>query len=295
MAHYRWLLGPATEKSDSPVDQIREKVLQTAREKAGYGAIRKEEEGRDKRREDHERRRKEAKRARKREAGKRLASVVLPPPPFRMQIVGRTNSGKTHWLVHEFLLKYGRYLFDQVVYVAPTDSLGQASIKEIQKLWGEYFTPVVGLDIGAIDAAISHGAKYKWNTLVVLDDMMKHSGEPFIMNLFISGRHRGVSTVELLQQIFPTNQKGGDNRGQRLQCDIFVLFGFAVKNEAKHLFQQITLKKEDAALLEEAYQQVMREPHHCLIVDTVSPSTEDLPLRVRDTELTNLVQPLWNV
>ena len=211
--------------------------------------------------------------------------------PFRAQIVGGSGSGKTWWLI-DYLCTYGVKQFDQVIWVAPSRSLQQKGLEKLKKRWGKYITFVEGLNTAEIDEAIEHGFGLGWETCVVLDDLLSESGKSkYLKDLFISGRHSKVSTIELLQAIFPPGA-----RTHRLQTEYFVLFRFAAADEAKRLFQQVTTSAEEAGLLTKAYRKIIgRDPHQCLILDLKAPQKKDFPLRVRDTELDNLVPELWNV
>ena len=101
-----------------------------------------------------------------------------------------------------------------------------------------------------------------------------------------------MSICELLQSIFPP----GGNRVHRLNCCMFVIFNFLAKNEASHLFHQVTTNKGESHLLLEAYRRVLeRDPHGCLILDLRSHSTPERPLRVRVNTLDHVVKELWNV
>lgn len=208
--------------------------------------------------------------------------------PFRAQVVGGTGSGKTFWVI-VYLLTFVQ--FDQIIWVTSGHSLKQKKFKHLKKKYGDYLVFVTGADFKRVEEAITHGESQKWRQVVVLDDMIGESGKnPYITEMFVAFRHRNVSVIELLQAIFPPGA-----RMQRLQCDYFVLFKFAAIDEANRLFHQIA-GHQGAKALNKAYGRILnRDPHGCIIIDLKGHSTPDNPLRVRDTDVDNLIPSLWNV
>jgi hypothetical protein len=82
----------------------------------------------------------------------------------------------------------------------------------------------------------------------------------FINNLFTSGRHKNVSTIEITQRLF--TDKG---RVNRLNTSYFVLFPFGDKLEITNLARQINPLKFKKII--EAYDTATSHKFGCLIID----------------------------
>lgn len=213
-------------------------------------------------------------------------------PPFRMLVCAGSGGGKTAWLI-KWLVKKRYMVFDQIIWVTDPGSMHQPKFKILREQYGPFITFVEHINAPQIEELIDYGYEQDepWETLVVFDDLLLESGKTdYVAKLGVSGRHRHVSTVCLQQKIF--SDKG---RTFRLQTDYNVIGTFPVCNEAAHLFQQMTMSKFDRDLLQAAYKKITRKPKHFMILDSKAPKSPELPLRVRDTELDNLIPELWDV
>jgi hypothetical protein len=83
---------------------------------------------------------------------------------------------------------------------------------------------------------------------------------PFVNNLFTSGRHKNVSTIEITQRLF--TDKG---RVNRLNTSYFVLFPFGDKLEITNLARQINPIKYKKII--DAYDTATADKYGCLIID----------------------------
>ena len=222
----------------------------------------------------------------KKEPGRTQKNPFAFRIPNRVQVVGKSGSGKTFWLIN-YLCTLGLKQFDQIIWVAPPDSLRQPKLQVLAKKWSPYVTFVEGIDSAKIEELLDHGMEQEdeWETAIVIDDCLADAKNEYLQHLFVAARHRRGTPIELLQAIFPPGA-----RTHRLQTGYFVLFDFAAQDEARRLFQQICLKKGDVDKLTEAYRRVTSKPNGCLIIDLTSPRSEGL--RVRDTEMNCIIKEL---
>jgi hypothetical protein len=175
--------------------------------------------------------------------------------------------------------------------------MAQKKLKVLKRRWTikgvPYINFVDGIDVEKIEKLIDHGFNQEepWETAVVIDDCLVDSKNPYLQHLFVAGRQRRATIFELLQSIFPPG-----SRTHRLNTGYFVLFKFASQDEARRLFQQVTCNKADSTRLLKTYREIINSgEHRCLILDLVSPTSRDAPLRVRDTDMDRLVPSLWDV
>ena len=153
--------------------------------------------------------------------------------PFRAVSCGSSGSGKTYSILKNILMD-PKMPFHKVVWVAPEFSLQQPKLQEMKKLLGKRLEFVNGLDEERLKEIIENKPQ-KEQMLIVLDDLLTKTDSPLIKDLFISGRHKNISTIEILQQVYA----GKSGRSHRLNCDYFILHNFPDRSEAKRLFQQL--------------------------------------------------------
>ena len=199
--------------------------------------------------------------------------------PFRAISVGSSNSGKTYSILKHIILD-PHNPFDKVVWCAPKFSLEQSKIQEIKKKLGKKLILVEGLDEELLQKIIDDKPKEE-QMLIVLDDLISKTDSQFIKDLFISGRHRNISTIEILQQIFC----GG--RSHRLNSDYFILHSFPDKSEARRLLQQLDPK--NAKMLCDCYDKSIQRDggKGFLLIDGQHHKQENgsSALRYRDNDL----------
>ena len=157
--------------------------------------------------------------------------------PFRAISVGSSNSGKTYSILKHIILD-PKHPFDKIVWCAPKFSLEQPKLQEIKKKLGKKLILVDGLDEELLQKIIDDKPKED-QMLIVLDDLISKTDNKFIGDLFISGRHKNISTIEILQQIYA----GKSGRQHRLNSDYFILHSFPDKSEARRLLQQLDPKQ----------------------------------------------------
>lgn len=125
-------------------------------------------------------------------------------------------------------------------------------------------------------------------TLVVLDDLITKSNDPFIQELFTAGRHKNASTVTLNQRIYTSK-----SRTQRLNCQYFVVWDFGDVQEFRMLARQIS--PERWRDLVEAYKNATSKKYGYIIIDQNVRRSSDPShklLRVRDSGLDRVIPEL---
>ena len=201
--------------------------------------------------------------------------------PFRAISAGKSGSGKTTWILKNILLAKNQP-FDKIIWCAPKFSLEQAKLQEVKKKLKSKLVLVEGLDKELLQDLIDKKPKREqW--LIVLDDLLTKTDDPFISDLFTAGRHKNISTIEILQRIYA----GKSGRTHRLNSDYFLLCDFPDKSEIRSLFRQIDPKHVEK-LMECYTESVGRDQGHgCMVVDQKwkDPQTGAGLLKYRDNNL----------
>ena len=201
--------------------------------------------------------------------------------PFKAISVGSSGSGKTYWLLKNILLD-PHMPFDKVIWCAPLFSIEQPKLQSVKKKLGKKLVFVEGMDEEKLQELIDNKPKgEQW--LIVFDDLISKTDTPLIKDLFISGRHKNISTIEILQCVY--GSKSG--RSHRLNSDYFVLHSFPDRSEARRLLQQ--LEPKNFQRLADCYEESIEKNggHGCLIIDNhhLRKDNGSNLLRYRDNEL----------
>lgn len=212
----------------------------------------------------------------------------LPTHPFRGLYVGESGSGKSHAVVEHLLLD-PQSPFDRVIWCAPAASLEQPLIARLVELHEPedgspqtlFLVPGLSAEgMEEVDELVDAGYAADEQSLLVIDDCLcvegnKRAIQQFIDRCFTSGRHRNLSTVMLTQRVFAS-----DSRTVRLNTDVFVVFSFSDKREAKMLFQQ--LSPDGWKEIMEAYKHstVGRGPGSALYIDKQAERSQNPSHRV---------------
>ena len=181
--------------------------------------------------------------------------------PYRAVSVGSSGAGKTFSILKHIILNKDTP-FDKVIWVAPAFSNEQSKLQEVKKKLGSKMIMIDGLDTEKIQKLIDEKPKdQQW--LIVFDDLINSIDNKMIKDLFISGRHKNISTIEILQQVFA----GKDARTHRLNCDYYILHNFNSPDEIKRLIRQ--LEPDDVNDVMEYYKQSTHKDKGkgCLIID----------------------------
>jgi len=177
--------------------------------------------------------------------------------PFRAIISGASGTGKTAWLINQLIRKDSP--FDRVIWCAPEYSLNQPKLKKLKEILKKKLIFVNGMDKETITKYIKEGKNKNIQQAIILDDLMYEEDE-FLNNLFTSGRHENISTIELTQRIFT---KSG--RTNRLNTNYFILFPFGDKLEITQLARQLNPIKYKKII--EAYDHAISKQYGCFIID----------------------------
>lgn len=224
---------------------------------------------------------------------KRTVSPYALPTPARIVIAGASGSGKTRaWI--KYLCSYGVEQFDAVYWCSPTRSLSQGKLNVMKRCWKQYFVSIPSdegqLNVELLDEHLNHAKTQDWEVLVVFDDLLGLQKHPRITDLYVSGRHSKISTCTIGQSIF------GGNRTMRANASALWIFGLAERRQFAELAERLTSTKEKSRLLTRAYDNIQgRNDHGSILIVLNCPSTEKLPLRVRDTAVDCLIPELWRL
>lgn len=181
--------------------------------------------------------------------------------PFRAISVGKSGSGKTYWLLKNILLDKHQP-FDKILWCAPKFSLEQSKLQEVKKKMKGKLILIEGLDKEKLGDLIENKPKQEqW--LIVLDDLITKTDDPFISDLFTAGRHKNISTIEILQRVYA----GKSGRTHRLNSDYFILHSFPDVSEVRMLLKQLEPKHFNK-LFDSYLESIQRDDGHgALIVD----------------------------
>ena len=118
--------------------------------------------------------------------------------------------------------------------------------------------------------------------MVTFDDLLAAQRNPKVTDLFVSGRHSSIDTATSCQTLKP------GNRTARINASCFWCFNMS----EKHCFAERAdlLTTPGHALLTKA-----RDRHCSIIICLDVPSSEKMPLRVRDTTPDCLIPELWRL
>jgi hypothetical protein len=231
----------------------------------------------------------------------------LPPHPFRGVVGGASGSGKTHWVVEHLVLEKSTP-FDRFIWLAPAYSLEQTKIKDLKAAFdgsdahnfaskvnkkdakspagvaeesGATLTLIAADDISKdSEAAVEVGELLAGNsdaglqTLVILDDLVLSAKSPLIGALFVGGRHKNASVIELVQQLFAPG-----TRLHRINCTLFVMYRFGDKREAKMLLCQLFPNKASWSKMLELYNAETLGPHKWLMLDEHAGNSDRAEIR----------------
>jgi hypothetical protein len=202
----------------------------------------------------------------------------------KIDICGASGSGKTYWLTN-YLTKVDDR-FDCIIWITNELSAEQELIKELKKKLGKKFILKVGLTENQDDLLdmFKSNKDNKIRTAVVLDDLQMEQGK-FTSELFLAGRHLGLTIFQIVQSIFTGNKQA---RNMTNNVQYFVLFQFPDVLSVAEKARRLTTNKKDRDAVVEAYKNAISKHGGCLIIDTITSQSglEDADLlRFRDTEM----------
>lgn len=213
--------------------------------------------------------------------------------PAFVQVAGMTGTGKSYFVV-KYLLSYGLQQYDQVIWCCPARSINQPIFRPLKEKYGEYITFVEcdnGINQGEVEELIGKGKDSNWKTCIVLDDLLDQQRSPYIRNLYCHSRHMGVVAIFSLCQSIKVG-----NKTNRLNSNGYVLFRFSENGPVDSLAKDLCSSKQSREKLVKAYSSIVNQNQNgCLILVLNTPSTVELPLRARHTEMDVLIPQLYRL
>ena len=191
--------------------------------------------------------------------------------PFRCIAAGPSQSGKSTWLVKNYIL-HKDCVHKRVIVFCHKASIGSGPMKTLkEKFKGEVIfyegLPQSKDEVENIHQLLSGGRDKDLHDLVFVDDMMNagERGVPkaFLDDLFSSSRHYGASVINVLQMIH-----SGGSRKHRMSASYILLWDFpSCQDACAALFRQIA--PQSFKRVAEAYRQVTERPHTPFILTLV--------------------------
>lgn len=112
-------------------------------------------------------------------------------------------------------------------------------------------------------------------SIVVIDDFMSSIGKDLMDIVTVQSRHHNASTFILFQSLFPPNKIA---RQVSLNVKYFHIFKNPRENaQIQTLARQ--LSPHDTAWIVEAYREITKEPHQCMLIDLTQGRNEKLRYR----------------
>jgi hypothetical protein len=221
-------------------------------------------------------------------------------------VVGRTGSGKTHWVSEYLRSKF--CTADKVIVVSPRAGLTQPAWLAVEKYYrttsedGEVHNHCILLALEEADTAsklpemITANKAKGFHTICIFDDLlmyMKSDKLPLRKvadQLILDARHQQCQIWSLQQQLFDSR------RMTRLQYTYFVLFKVQTDEIRRWASQACDQGSKACSVLVDVYKRILQQgEHRCMICDTSGRSTKQCPLAIRDTHVDCLVPQLWDI
>ena len=183
----------------------------------------------------------------------------MPQHPFRMTIVGPSNSGKTNILIH--IIKTCQN-FDKIYLYAK--KLDEPLYQYLIKHWGDIGTRY-GLNLIEYSNDISQTIdvdqidENKQN-LLIFDDMVTEKHLKGVEELFIRGRKQNASIIFISQSYFSIP------KNIRLNCDYFVITKMGNKKELIEIAKDHTTDINNDKF-KEIYREATKDPYSVLVID----------------------------
>ncbi len=184
---------------------------------------------------------------------------ILPQHPFRMSIVGPSNSGKTNILIH--IIRTCKN-FDKIYLYAK--KLDEPLYKSLIDLW-ERASAKFNIDLIEHSNDISDiiqvdGINENKQNLIIFDDMVTEKNLKNVAELFIRGRKQNASIVFISQSYFSIP------KNIRINCDYFVITKTSHKKDLIEIAKDNTTDITHEEFLK-IYRDATREPYSVLVID----------------------------
>jgi hypothetical protein len=141
---------------------------------------------------------------------------LMPQHPFRMSIVGPSNSGKTNSLIYiirtcenfDKIYLYAKKL-DEPLYKSLIDLWEKTSVK--------YHTDLIEYSNDILDVIDVDDLNQNKQNLLIFDDMVTEKNLKSVEDLFIRGRKQNASIIFISQSYFSIP------KNIRINCDYFII------------------------------------------------------------------------
>lgn len=200
----------------------------------------------------------------------RQLNPLLPKPPFRMALVGSSNSGKTTFLCNLFRKQfYGSFWRKEHIFVfSPTASLDdklKACIPAHKGQFYEAFDPAVIDEIYTTQHEIygEYGATKLDHILIILDDMLgtdAMAANSILTKYIFKTRHYNVSLIYSVQKYT------GLPRIMRLNSDVMAIFRCSNMGEVDSIAEE-NADKSSRKRFRQLLIDIFSEPFQFLFVD----------------------------
>lgn len=194
----------------------------------------------------------------------------MPQHPFRMSIIGPSNSGKTNLLIH--IIKTCKN-FDKIYLYAK--KLDEPLYENLIKQWSAMGTHhkldliEYSNDISeVVDVDVIYENK---QNLIIFDDMVTEKNLKGVIELFIRGRKQNASIIFISQSYFSIP------KDIRINCDYFVVTRMGNKKELIEIAKDHTTDISNDKF-KEIYIDATKDPHSVLVIDL---KTQDPKMKYR--------------
>jgi hypothetical protein len=217
---------------------------------------------------------------------RRKEDLIGIQPGQHAVISGATGTGKTWWCV-DMLLGTGKHTahpapFDAVIVMCDKISMGQPAYDRLEKKFkgsgGVRFIVGFPADHDDFIEKLKEYKNNKWNTVVIIDDLMVKArygpDSKLVDTLFTSGRHLGCAIWQL-------TQNHTDSRTRRLQCGYLITFRTPADKASLAWIAKSLRPETNGKDVLEAYNIATGKPNGCLIMALNQPNE----FMFRDTQM----------
>lgn len=185
----------------------------------------------------------------------------------RLFVAGASGSGKTQ-LVTRLVNKYS-YKFYKVLICGAT----YHPIQDLPQLKNKL---VVSKDIIDPEPEIDPFQKIKGLLVIYDDNFLQAANDETVANVFIKGRHLGISSILISQNLF---MHGKHARTISLNCNYFLLLKQRDIGQVETLGRQLYGRERAKTFLTAYKRAVMEKPYGYLLADVAITTPEALSLR----------------
>ena len=187
----------------------------------------------------------------------------------RILVAGASGSGKTE-LVTRLVKKYSCKFYRVII-------CGASQHHPIQDLGELQDKVTVSKDIIDPEGEVDFLQKKNKGLLVVYDDnFLQATNDETVANVFIKGRHLGISAILISQNLF---MQGKYARSISLNCTHFILLKQRDLGQIETLGRQLYGRERAKVLLSAYKRAVVEKPYGYILADVSITTPEELTLR----------------